>query len=108
KLKAARDGVKAIYDSHLLGLGVYLQAGTTEGYALGVKFVLEELAKNKTLRLDMLEMVSRALDLSDRRKISIEAADARLAAQASAATIAFAVETVMVTGDITKFISDLT
>lgn len=107
RLKAARDGVKAIYDSHLLGLGVYLQAGTTEGYALGVKFVLEELARNKTLRLDMLEMVSEALDLSDRRKISIEAADARLAAQASAAAIAFAVETVMVAGDISKIVSDL-
>lgn len=107
RLKAARDGVKAIYDSHLLGLGVFLKAGTTEGYALGVKFVLEELATNKTLRLDMLEMVSEALDLSDRRKISIEAADARLAAQASAATIAFAVETLMVAGDITKIVTDL-
>ncbi|HET8985672.1 MAG TPA: hypothetical protein VFN03_07925, partial [Trueperaceae bacterium] len=107
RLKAARDGVKAVYDSHLLGLGVYLQAGTPEGYALGVKFVLEELARNKTLRLDMLEMVSEALDLSDRRKISIEAADARLAAQASAATIAFAVETLMVAGDITKIVTDL-
>jgi hypothetical protein len=107
KLKAARDGVKALYDNHLLGLGVYLQAGTQGGYASGVRFVVEELARNKTLRLDMLEMFSEAMDLSDRRAISIEATDARLAAQASAAAIAFAVESVLVAGDITKIVTDL-
>jgi hypothetical protein len=96
-----------VYDSHLLGLGVYLQAGTAEGYASAVRFVIEELASNKTLRLDMLEVFAEAMDLSERRAISIEAADARLAAHASAAAVAFAVETVLVAGDITKIVTDL-
>lgn len=107
KLKAVREGVKSVYDSHLLGLGVYLQAGTAEGYASAVRFVIEELASNKTLRLDMLEVFAEAMDLSERRAISIEAADARLAAHASAAAVAFAVETVLVAGDITKIVTDL-
>jgi hypothetical protein len=108
KLAQFRESVKSIYDSHLLELGVYLKTDTVGGYAAGMRFVLEELAVNKTLRLDMIEMVIEALELSDRRKLSVEAIDARLAARAAASAIAFAVEAVLVGGDVTKILSDLT
>lgn len=107
KLSKARAAVKQIYDSHLLGLGVFLKTGTQGGYAAGLKFVLEELAVNKTLRSDTINMLTEAFDYSERNKHSVEVIDARLASHASAAAIAFAVEAVMVGGDVTKILTDL-
>ncbi len=107
KLAEFRRGVQAVYDRHLLGLGVYLKTDSIGGYAAGMRFVLEELAVNRTLRTDMVTMIAEALDLSDRSRLSVEALDARLAARASAAAIAFAVQTVLVGGDVAKVTVDL-
>ena len=106
QLKAVRQGVKRVYDSHLLELGVYLKGGG-EGYAAALKFALQELVTNEPLRLDTLRTLTDALNLSDQRKFSIEAANSRPAAHASAAAVAFAVETVLVSGDLTKIVADL-
>lgn len=106
QLKAVRQGIKQVYDSHLLELGVYLKGGG-EGYAAALKFALQELVTNEPLRLDTLRTLTEAFDLSEQRKFSIEAADARLAAHASAAAVAFAVETALVSGDLTKIVTDL-
>ncbi|MBX3141857.1 MAG: hypothetical protein KF875_13960 [Trueperaceae bacterium] len=108
QLKAVRQGIKQVYDSHLLELGVYLKGGAEGGgYAAALKFALEELVTNKPLRLDTLRTLTDAFNLSEQRKFSIEAADARLAAHASAAAVAFAVETALVSGDLTKIVADL-
>ncbi len=107
RLTQARAAVRKIYDTHLQGLGVFLKTGTQGSYASGLKFVIEELAVNKTLRSDMITMLTEALAMSDRNKASIEAIDSRLAAHASAAAVAFAVEAVMVGGDVTKILVDL-
>src|SRR5690554_2722128 len=53
-LKNARDRVRVIYDQHLQGLGVFLKADPIGGYAAGLKFVIEEMVVNKTLRTDMI------------------------------------------------------
>ena len=107
RLGQFRAGLKEVYDEHLLGLGVYLKDYSWGGYASGMKFVLHELAVNRTLRSDMIEMITEALELSDRRKLVAEAMDARLAARARAAAIAFAVQTVLVSGDAAKVVADV-
>lgn len=78
-LRSAREKVKTIYDNHLLQLGVYLRTDPMGGYAAGLKFVLEEMAVNKTLRTDMIDMVVDALSMSERSKLSVEIIDAKLA-----------------------------
>lgn len=107
QLKKARDRVRIIYDKHLLELGVFLKADPLGGYAAGLKFVIEELAVNKTLRSDMITMLTEALGTSASNKLSVEALDKRLAVRASASAIALAVETVLVGGDVTKIMADL-
>lgn len=107
RLNQARQQVKAIYDSHLLQLGVYLKADPFGGHVAGLKFVLEELVVNKRLRSDMINMLEEAFTLSERQRLSAEAIDARLAARASAAAVAFTVEAVLVGGDVSKIVADL-
>ncbi|MBX3142275.1 MAG: hypothetical protein KF813_00855 [Trueperaceae bacterium] len=106
-LRSAREKVKTIYDNHLLQLGVYLRTDPLGGYAAGLKFVLEEMAVNKTLRTDMINMVVDALGMSERSKLSVEVIDAKLATRAAASAIAFAVQTVLVGSDVTKIMKDL-
>lgn len=106
-LQRARDKVKIIYDNHLLQLGVYLKADPIGGYAAGLKFVLEEMTVNKTLRTDMINMLAEALGTSEANKLSVEALDAKLATRAAASAIAFAVQTVLVGSDVTKIMGDL-
>lgn len=106
-LKKARDRVNVIYDKHLLGLGVYLKNDPLGGYPAGLKFVIEEMTKNKTLRSDMIGMISEALGQSQANKLSVEALDKKLATRAAAGAIAAAVQTVLVGGDVAKIIKDL-
>ncbi len=106
-LRRAREKVRIIYDNHLLQLGVYLKADPIGGYAAGLKFVLEEMVVNRTLRSDMINMLTEALGTSEANKLSVEALDAKLATRAAASAIAFAVQTVLVGGDVTKIMSDL-
>lgn len=106
KLAKMRGEVRAIYDTHLTGLGVFLKPG--EGsYANGLRFVIEELASNKMFRLDMMEMVGNALAESDRNKVAMEALESRLKARASATAILAAVEAALVSGDVAKVMLDL-
>ncbi len=107
KLREMRAHVRTIYDNHLLGLGVYIRQGPS-GYAQGMRFVLEELAHNGTLRSDMINMVTEALEQSQRSRVSVENVERRLATRASAAAIAAAVQTVLVGGDVAKILYDLT
>lgn len=106
-LKKARDRVRVIYDQHLQGLGVFLKADPIGGYAAGLKFVIEEMVVNKTLRTDMIGMVTDALGESAKNKLSVEALDKKLATRAAASAIAAAVQTVMVSGDVAKILKDL-
>lgn len=106
-LKRARDRVRIIYDKHLMGLGVFLKADPIGGYAAGLRFVIEEMVVNKTLRSDMIGMLTEALGQSEANKLSVEALDKKLASRAAASAIAAAVETVLVGGDITKIVTDL-
>ena len=106
-LKKARDRVRVIYDDHLMGLGVFLKADPIGGYAAGLKFVIEEMAVNKTLRSDMIGMITDALGDSAKNKLSVEALDKKLATRAAATAIAAAVQTVMVSGDVAKILKDL-
>lgn len=107
KLAKARQDVKNIYDNHLLQLGVYLKSDPFGGHVAGLKFVLEELAVNRQLRSDMIDMLEDALTTSERHRHAVEAIDKRLAARASASAIVFAVEAVLVGGDVGKIIADL-
>lgn len=106
KLRELRQGVRAIYDNHLLGLGLYVRSGPG-GYASGMRFVLEELARNDTLRLQSLQLVRDALDESRRHKFSNQVVDKRLAGRAASSAIAAAVQTVLVSGDVAKILYDL-
>ncbi len=106
KLNKMRARMRYIHDTHLAGLGVYLTQGP-RGYANGLKFVLEELAQNRTYRLDMLGMVKDALAESDKNKTAIDAMERRLSSRASASAIAAAVQTALVSGDVAKIMYDL-
>jgi hypothetical protein len=106
KLASMRARVRLIHDEHLAGLGVFLR-NRQSGYVNGLKFVIEELAKNGQLRLDMLNMVRDALIESDKNKAAIDAMESRLSARASASAIAAAVQTLLVSGDVAKIMYDL-
>ncbi len=106
KLKSMRDRVRVIHDKHLMKLGVYLTQGQG-AYAAGLKFVLEELATNKTYRIDMIEMIKDSLELSEKNKVSIDAMERRLSGRAGASAIAAAVQTALVSGDVAKIMYDL-
>src|SRR5690606_31909370 len=101
-LKKARDRVDSIYDKHLRGLGVFLKADPIGGYAAGLKFVVEEMTVNKTLRSDMIGVITDALGQSESNKLAVEALDKRLAPRAAASGIAAAGQTVPVSGDVAK------
>lgn len=106
KLAKMRGEVRALYDTHLAGLGVLLKGG--EGsYANGLKFVIEELASNRMFRLDMMDMVGNALAESDRNKVAMDALESRLKTRASASAILAAVETALVSGDVAKVMLDI-
>ncbi len=107
KLNQARARLRGIYDTHLLELGVYLRQGRI-GYANGLKFVLTELAQNRTYRLDMLNMVKEALEESAQNQASVEAIEKRLSSRASASAIAAAVQAVLMGSDVAKIMYDLT
>lgn len=106
KLAKMRERVHAIYDSHLLDLGVYLSKGRN-GYAQGLKFVLEELVENNTYRLDMTTMIREALQESDANKATVDAMEQRLSSRANATAILAAVQAVLVGGDVAKIMYDL-
>lgn len=106
-LARARHRVKVIYDDHLMQLGVFLKADPIGGYAAGLKFVIEEMTVNRTLRSDMINMITEALGTSEANRLSVEALDKKLATRAAASAIAFAVQTVLVGGDVTKIMTDL-
>lgn len=106
KLRSMRDRVQYIHDKHLMNLGVYLTQGQG-AYAAGLKFVLEELARNKTYRIDMIEMIKDSLELSEKNKVSIDAMERRLSGRAGASAIAAAVQTALVSGDVAKIMYDL-
>ncbi|MBX3139294.1 MAG: hypothetical protein KF875_00915 [Trueperaceae bacterium] len=106
KLNKMRERVKVIYDTHLMGLGVFLKPGSAS-YANGLKFVIQELVENRNFRLDMMNMVAEALEESDKNKAAIDAMEKRLSARASASAIAAAVQTVLVSGDVAKIMYDL-
>lgn len=106
KLNEMRARVRLLHDTHLAGLGVYLTAGQV-GYANGLKYVIEELAKNDRFRLDLVDMVRDALELSDKNKAAIDAVEARLSARANASAIMAAVQAVLVGGDVSKIMLDL-
>ncbi|MCW5819509.1 MAG: hypothetical protein KIT12_06355, partial [Trueperaceae bacterium] len=106
KLNGMRQRVKQIYDTHLLGLGVFLKPGAAS-YANGLKFVMQELVENRNFRLDMMNMVAEALEESASNKAAVEAMEKRLSARASASAIAAAVQTVLVGGDVAKIMYDL-
>ncbi len=106
-LVRARQRVKVIYDNHLMELGVFLRADPIRGYAAGLQFVIDELVVNRTLRRDMIDMIRDALGTSEFNRLSIESLDRKLATRAAASAIAFAVQTVLVGGDVTKIMADL-
>lgn len=106
KLRSMRERVRIIHDPYLAQLGVFLAQGS-HGYVNGLKFVIQELATNRTYRLDMLGMVADALAESDRNLANIQAIEGRLAARASTTAILAAVEAVLVSGDVTKILYDL-
>src|SRR5690606_4835774 len=106
KLADMRSRVRLIHDEHLAGLGVLLR-NRQKGYVDGLKYVISELAENRNLRLDMLDMVRDALAESDANKASIEAMERRLSSRASASAIAAAVQALLVGGDVAKIMYDL-
>lgn len=106
KLNKMRERVRMIHDQHLMQLGVYLKQGKS-GYASGLKFLIEELAQNKTYRIDMIGMLREALQESDKNKSVIEAMERRLSGRASATAITAAVQAVLVGGDVARIMYDL-
>jgi hypothetical protein len=106
KLARMRERVRVIHDPYMATLGVYLTQGQA-GYANGLRFVIQELVENRTYRLDMMNMVREALEESDKNKAAIDAMERRLSGRASASAIAAAVQTVLVSGDVTRIMYDL-
>ncbi|MBX3140436.1 MAG: hypothetical protein KF875_06780 [Trueperaceae bacterium] len=105
KLGKLRQRFKAINDTHLAGLGVFLGAGG--GYAEAVKIVLTELATNNRYRLDFFETMVEAMIESEKNKASFEAMEARMKSRASASGIAAAVQLALSAGDVGAIIKDL-
>ncbi len=105
KLGKLRQQFKALNDSHLANLGVFLKAGGS--YAEAVKIVLTELATNNRYRIDFFEVMVDAMLESEKSKMSFDAVEARLKARASASAILAAVQFTLSVGDVAAIMSDL-
>ncbi len=105
KLGKLRQQFKAVNDTHLASLGIFLKAGGS--YAEAVKFVLTELATNNRYRLDFFEVMVDAMLESEKSKMSFEAVEARLKIRASASGIVAAVQIALSAGDVAAIMTDL-
>lgn len=106
KLNELRRRTRLIHDEHLAGLGVLLKNRQT-GLVDGLRYAINELIENRNLRLDLLDAVGDALREGERNRLAFEAAERRLSSRANASSIAAAVETLLVGGDVAKIAYDL-
>lgn len=105
-LTKLRERMQIIYRTHLAEVGVHLTR-SQRGYALAIKQALHELATNRHLRTGTLDALEEALSVADRNKFEREAMERRLAGRAAAATVAAAVQGIMLTGDVSAILSNL-
>ncbi len=107
KLSAFRQRTRIIYGKHLSSIGVYLSRGEVM-WAEAIKAALFELANNATLRNELLDAATEALSVADRNRVNVQAMERRLSSRASASAIAAAVQGIMLTGDMTGILMDIT
>jgi hypothetical protein len=105
KLGQFRQQFRALNDTRLASLGIFLKAGG--GYAEAVKFVIAELSGTGGYRLDFMDVLWNALKESEKSKLDFDAVESRLKARSAASGVAAAVQLALGAGDIAAILKDL-
>ena len=105
--KAARERLRIIYRHNLSELGAYLSPREAR-YAQALRYALQELSFNLTLRNQTMQAVVEAMNVSDRNKLNMDAVNRRFSARAAASGVAAALQTSMLAGDVTGILYGLT
>ncbi|HET8985465.1 MAG TPA: hypothetical protein VFN03_06880 [Trueperaceae bacterium] len=105
KLGQFRQQFKALNDTRLASLGIFLKAGG--GYAEAVKFVIAEMSGTGGYRLDFMDVLWNALKESEKSKLDFDAVESRLRSRSAASGVAAAVQLALGAGDIAAILKDL-